>query len=219
SLLAGISLWLYLRHRRSLSLRERFGPEYDRVVRQEGNVRRGEGVLEFREKKREKLQIRPLSDSARNDYANRWNNVQAQFVDDPEGSVAKADSLVSEVMEARGYPVADFDERVEIISVVHPVVVENYRAAHTIASSRAQREADGGSSTPVRSERHSDLHAEPRAGAAAADSTPLFPDDQLKDLQARWDDIQTGFVDEPRSAVEHADSLVASTMQQLAEAF
>src|ERR1700757_3248213 len=141
ALLAGISLWLYLRHRRSLSLRERFGPEYDRVVRQEGNVRRGEGVLEFREKKREKLQIRPLSASARNDYANRWNNVQAQFVDDPEGSVAKADSLVSEVMEARGYPVADFDERVEIISVDHPVVVENYRAAHTIATNRARGQA------------------------------------------------------------------------------
>ena len=141
ALLGGISLWLYFRHRRSLSLRERFGPEYDRVVRQEGNVRRGEGVLEFREKKREKLQIQTLSASARNDYANRWNNVQAQFVDDPEGSVAKADSLVSEVMEARGYPVADFDERVEIISVDHPVVVENYRAAHTIATSRARGQA------------------------------------------------------------------------------
>jgi hypothetical protein len=141
ALLAGISLWLYLRHRRSQSLRERFGPEYDRVVRQEGNVRRGEGVLEFREKKREKLPIRPLSTSARNDYANRWNNVQALFVDDPEGSVAKADSLVSEVMEARGYPVSDFAERAEIISVDHPVVVENYRAAHAIAISRARGQA------------------------------------------------------------------------------
>lgn len=141
ALVAGISLWLYLRHRRSRSLRERFGPEYDRVVQQEGNVRRGEGVLEFREKKREKLNIRPLTVSARNDYANQWNNVQAQFVDDPEGSVAKADSLVSEVMETRGYPVADFDERAEIISVDHPAVVENYRAAHAIAIGRARGQA------------------------------------------------------------------------------
>ena len=141
ALLAGISLWLFLRHRRSTSLRERFGPEYDRVVRQEGNVRRGEGVLEFREKKREKLHIRPLTTSARNDYANRWNSVQAQFVDDPGGSVAKADSLVNEVMEARGYPVADFAERAEIISVDHPVVVENYRAAHAIAINRARGQA------------------------------------------------------------------------------
>jgi hypothetical protein len=51
------------------------------------------------------------------------------------------------------------------------------------------------------------------------EATPLFPDDQLKELRAKWDDIQTGFVDEPRSAVERADGLVAHAMQQLAEAF
>jgi len=87
------------------------------------------------------------------------------------------------------------------------------------ANDLAQADVEAGRGKPVRSERNADLQAEPRPGSAAADSTPLFPDDQLKDLQARWDDIQTGFVDEPRSAVEHADSLVASTMQQLAEAF
>jgi hypothetical protein len=52
-----------------------------------------------------------------------------------------------------------------------------------------------------------------------AEASPLFPDDQLQDLKAHWDKIQTGFVDEPRSAVEEADALVASTMQQLASAF
>jgi hypothetical protein len=87
------------------------------------------------------------------------------------------------------------------------------------ANDVAQADVEAGRAKPVRSERNADLQAEPRPGSAAADSTPLFPDDQLKDLQARWDDIQTGFVDEPRSAVEHADNLVASTMQQLAEAF
>lgn len=87
------------------------------------------------------------------------------------------------------------------------------------ANDVAQTDVEAGRPKPVRSERNADVQAESRPGSAAADSTPLFPDDQLKDLQARWDDIQTGFVDEPRSAVEHADSLVASTMQQLAEAF
>jgi hypothetical protein len=58
-----------------------------------------------------------------------------------------------------------------------------------------------------------------RTPPAQAEATPLFPDDQLRELQSRWDDIQTGFVDEPRSAVESADSLVAQTMKQLAEAF
>jgi len=52
-------------------------------------------------------------------------------------SVADADRLVSQVMEARGYPVIDFEERAEIVSVDHPLVVENYRAAHDIATRRA----------------------------------------------------------------------------------
>ena len=73
---------------------------------------------------------------------------------------------------------------------------------------------------PVRSERSvSDISERQMKPPAAAEATPLFPEDQLKELQARWNDIQIGFVDEPRSAVQHADSLVASTMQQLAEAF
>ncbi len=47
------------RKRRSQKLRERFGPEYDRVMRQEGDPRKAEGVLEFRQKRREKFKIRP----------------------------------------------------------------------------------------------------------------------------------------------------------------
>lgn len=87
------------------------------------------------------------------------------------------------------------------------------------ANDVAQADVEAGRAKPVRSERNADPQAESRPGSAAADTTPLFLDHQLKELQARWDDIQTGFVDEPRSAVERADSLVASTMQQLAEAF
>ncbi len=73
---------------------------------------------------------------------------------------------------------------------------------------------------PVRSERPvADISERQAKGPAPTDATPLFPEDQLRELQSKWNDIQTGFVDEPRSAVQHADSLVASTMQQLAEAF
>jgi hypothetical protein len=141
ALLVGIMTWLYFRYRRSKDLRERFGPEYDRVVRKEGNLKRGEGVLEFREKKREELNIRPLSSASRQEFGDRWNSVQAQFVDDPEGSVAKADSLVNQLMEARGYPMAEFEDRADIISVDHPHVVENYRAAHAIALGRSRGQA------------------------------------------------------------------------------
>jgi hypothetical protein len=49
--------------------------------------------------------------------------------------------------------------------------------------------------------------------------TPLFTADAAESLRSRWQDIQTSFVDEPRRAVEQADSLVAEVMQQLAKTF
>jgi FtsZ-interacting cell division protein ZipA len=122
------------RKRRSLKLRERFGPEYDRVLQQEGDARKAEGVLEFREKRREKFKLHPLSETDRASFGVRWNEVQARFVDDPRGAVTVADSLVTDVMQARGYPIGEFDQRAADISVDHPQVVENYRAAHDIAA-------------------------------------------------------------------------------------
>jgi hypothetical protein len=83
-----------------------------------------------------------------------------------------------------------------------------------------QSDTDNAPKMPVRSDRSvADISERQTKAPAPADATPLFPDDQLRDLQSRWNDIQTGFVDEPRSAVQNADTLVASTMQQLAEAF
>jgi FtsZ-interacting cell division protein ZipA len=139
---AGI-LFFAMRRRRSQNLRERFGPEYDRVVKQQGDPRKAEGVLEFREKRREKFTIRPLAAADRSSFALRWNEVQSRFVDDPRGAVTVAESLVSEVMQARGYPIGEFEQRAADISVDYPVVVENYRAAHAIA----QRHSAGQAST------------------------------------------------------------------------
>ena len=51
------------------------------------------------------------------------------------------------------------------------------------------------------------------------EAAPLFPNNELEDLRNRWSAVQTAFVDEPRSAVEQADGLVASAMQRLAEVF
>jgi hypothetical protein len=139
---AGI-LFFAMRKRRSQKLRERFGPEYDRVVKQEGDPRKAEGVLEFREKRREKFTIRPLAAADRSSFALRWNEVQSRFVDDPRGAVTVGESLVSEVMQARGYPIGEFEQRAADISVDYPLVVENYRAAHAIA----QRHSAGQAST------------------------------------------------------------------------
>lgn len=56
-------------------------------------------------------------------------------------------------------------------------------------------------------------------GQDTTGNAPLFPSNELEDLRTRWKDIQTGFVDEPRKAVEDADGLVASAMKRLAEVF
>jgi FtsZ-interacting cell division protein ZipA len=121
------------RKRRSQKLRQRFGPEYDRVLRQEGDPRKAEGVLEFRQKRREKFAIRQLSEADKSSYAVRWSEVQARFVDDPRGAVTVADNLVTDVMQARGYPIGEFEQRAADLSVDYPVIVDNYRAAHDIA--------------------------------------------------------------------------------------
>src|SRR5579871_6383011 len=121
------------RKRRSMRLKQRFGPEYDRVLKQEGDPRKAEGVLEFRQKRREKFKVRPLSATDRSSFDLRWREVQARFVDDPPGAVTLAESLVTDVMQARGYPVGEFEQQCADLSVDYPVIVNNYRAAHAIA--------------------------------------------------------------------------------------
>jgi hypothetical protein len=119
--------------RRSLRLKQRFGPEYERVLQKEGDQRKAEGVLEFRQKRREKFKIRALSPTDKSSFDIRWREVQARFVDDPRGAVTVADSLVTDVMQARGYPIGEFEQRAADLSVDYPVIVDNYRAAHSIA--------------------------------------------------------------------------------------
>jgi hypothetical protein len=121
------------RGRRTKELRARFGPEYKRVARAEGDAARGEQVLQERENRVRKLDIRPLSAEQRSEFADAWEHAQAEFVDDPTAAVTHADVLVQEVMSVRGYPVTDFAQRVADVSVDHPAVAQNYRLAHDIA--------------------------------------------------------------------------------------
>jgi hypothetical protein len=64
-------------------------------------------------------------------------------VDAPSEAVSDADELIQQVMTTRGYPVEDFDRRAADVSVEHPDVVENYRAAHSIAVKEARADAAG----------------------------------------------------------------------------
>jgi hypothetical protein len=131
--IAGV-LWMYLEKTRTRKLRASFGPEYDRLVSEEhGNKRRAEAILEHRQKRVSKFDVRPLGEDEQQRFASEWRLVQEHFVDDPRGAVSQADALVNQALRARGYPMGDFDQRAADLSVEHPRVVENYRAAHDIA--------------------------------------------------------------------------------------
>jgi hypothetical protein len=135
-LAVAVLAWLYMqrRHRATTAkLRQRFGPEYERAVAEHGSEGRAEAQLAARETRVDKLKIRDLDPGERKHFSGQWQASQARFVDDPKGAVTEADVLVSSLMQARGYPVADFNQRAADMSVDHPQVVANYRSAHEIA--------------------------------------------------------------------------------------
>jgi hypothetical protein len=141
--MAVVAVLLVTRRRKSEHLKEKFGSEYDRVVHQHGDPQRAETVLAEREKRVAHLQLRALPAPERERYAQEWAGVQRQFVDDPRGSVNRADRLVTDVMNARGYPMSEFNQRADDISVNYPNAVGNYRVAHEIVV----RHSKGQSST------------------------------------------------------------------------
>ncbi len=125
---------LVARQRRSRRLKDEFGPEYGRVVAERGDQRTAEKELADRRQRVGKFEIRPLDPAARERYLAQWGAAQRYFVDEPVGAVGQAHELVQRVMDDRGYPVdEDFEQRTADISVEHPVVVENYRAAQEIS--------------------------------------------------------------------------------------
>jgi hypothetical protein len=127
-----LALWAVAARRRRERLRGQFGPEYDRAVAEHGTRREAEAELARREEKHARLDIVPLAQESRDRYRRSWEELQNRFVDEPSGSLAEADRLVTEVMRERGYPMDEFDQRVADISVDHPDVVEHYRAARAI---------------------------------------------------------------------------------------
>jgi hypothetical protein len=139
-LLLGLAVWAYMSRRRHAHLRERFGPEYDRTVEAVGPAR-ADAVLRERTERVSRFDLRKLTRDQADAFVREWRRVQGRFVDDPGGAVDEADQLVTQVMTARGYPLEDFERRADDLSVDHPVVVQNYRTARTLALRRQRGEA------------------------------------------------------------------------------
>jgi hypothetical protein len=120
--------------RRTQKLRAQFGPEYDRTVALAGGHRsKAEARLAERSERVHKLNIRSLNSVERDSYIAEWGRVQAHFVDAPTVAVVEADKLIGDLMAQCGYPVGNFEQRAADVSVDHPIVTQNYRAAHDIA--------------------------------------------------------------------------------------
>jgi hypothetical protein len=141
-LIAAAAGWTLYRKRRSTQLRESFGPEYRRTVDQLGSREKAEAELAARERRVAKFHIVPLTPADAARFGEAWKALQSRFVDDPRGAVAEADRLIRDVMAKRGYPMGEFERSAADLSVSHPAVVSNYRAAHAIAARDAQGGAD-----------------------------------------------------------------------------
>src|SRR5438105_4424947 len=103
---------------RTDALRRKFGPEYDWAMKKHGA--RGEAMLLAREKRAERIRLRDLDPGERARFLDRWKTVQAGFVDSPKGALTEAESLIASLLDARGYPAGDFDQRTGDISLLHP---------------------------------------------------------------------------------------------------
>jgi hypothetical protein len=132
---------LVLRRR---ALRQRFGPEYDQLVRDVGQ-RQAQAELAERQRRVAQLNIRPLSPERRAGYGREWVSVQEQFIDSPARSVAAAGALVLAVAADRGYPAGDDKQLLTDLSVYHAKRLEGYRQAR-----QATERADTASTEELR---------------------------------------------------------------------
>jgi hypothetical protein len=189
-------------------LRERFGPEYDRAVTESGSRREAEAELAKREKHVRELDIRPLSPTARNQYQSEWTAVQEQFVDAPQAAVTGAQTLVSTVMEARGYPTQPYDQTLADLSVEHASTLDHFRAAHDISQNAA---AGTASTEDLRQAmiHYRALFAE-LLGEPASDQSTTIPVDEP--VASRADEPAATPVDEP--AATAVDEPVATPVDE-----
>jgi hypothetical protein len=118
-------------------LQQRFGPEYDRLVGEHDSKLKAEAELKEREKRVNKLDIRPLSEEARASYAGQWAAIQERFVDAPTEAVTQSQVLVASVMKDRGYPTEHREQIAADLSVEHSSLIDNYRAAEQISENAA----------------------------------------------------------------------------------
>lgn len=188
------------RKRQREALKERFGPEYDRAVEADGGQRAAERRLKEVADQRDKLEIRALAPAERERYTGLWTSVQADFVDAPDQAVFRADKLVGQVMRDRGYPVDDFDSKIDMVAVDHPQIASDYRSAHEIAVRRKAGEA--GTTEDLR---QAFVHYRSLFGELLSDGRPHSVDDREIAERSALDSDDHPRDDRPRDDRSRAD--------------
>jgi hypothetical protein len=139
--LVAFGIYRAVRKSRSTAFKNRFGSEYDRAVLEHGSTQKAESRLSDRETRVETLKLRELGETERERFLSEWQTVQSRFVDHPKAAVLEADDLINSLLEARGYPKANFEQRAADVSVSYSRVMESYRIANAIAVRTGPREA------------------------------------------------------------------------------
>jgi len=124
---------------RRARMRRQFGPEYDRLVKELGS-KKADAELSARQRRAEELGIRPLPAEQQPSYSDNWTAIQEQFVDAPAEAVSAADTLIWDVMRARGYPVDDREASLEALSVYHADSLHGYRQVREVKLEAASTE-------------------------------------------------------------------------------
>ncbi|MCH2486980.1 MAG: hypothetical protein MK010_04450 [Erythrobacter sp.] len=196
-------IWFVLRRRKTNHLRDKFGDEYDRTVDSTGGRSSAERNLEEREKRVAEFDIRPLSTSERDRFEGEWREVKTLFVDSPQEAVLRGDRLLGTMMEARGYPMGDFDRRYEDLTVDHGTVARHYRDGHDIAEKRGDATTEEMRRAINHYEKlyeelvHDAVDEEPTSAPASSANTALAnPPASAPATTHRADTDDTGFGDE-----------------------
>jgi hypothetical protein len=130
-----------IRTRRS-HLKERFGPEYQRAVADQG-IGAAESHLSEIESQRADLSLRELPGVTRDRYLEEWRQAEVRFVSDPRDATRAAERLVIRALHERGYPEEEDDQKlVSLVSADHPDIADRYRHGHAMLES-----VDGAPST------------------------------------------------------------------------
>jgi hypothetical protein len=189
------------------ALRTRFGPEYDRALREHGDDRAAaEAELAEVARERSAAAVRPLTPAERATFTERWTAIQADFVEKPVEATHDAGELVTAVLRTRGYPAGDSAAQVRAIVADHPDVAESYRAARAATSTADTGGSADDSVEPLAPERTERLrasligyrnvfdrlvgttnHASARTASATDSDASPYPAEPAENASARGD--------------------------------